>query len=256
MARSRFGLDSYFSLTIRWDDCVVRGILRHRLLIGGVVIAFAAGAGAAYAATQSSSNPRQAFINDVAKRLHVSPQRLTSAIKAAEIDRLNAAVKGGRLTQAQANAIKHAIEAKGPPFVGPGPGPIPGPPGAFGGAPGPLAAPFFFGPARPLAAAASYLGLSETQLFRELRSGRSPAQIAKARGKSVSGLERAVTAAIKSRLDQAVAAKRITKAQEQKLLAALSSRLHDLINGTPPAHGFGRQLPPIPRAHLSEVPPF
>ncbi|HZO78184.1 MAG TPA: hypothetical protein VFB39_09085 [Solirubrobacteraceae bacterium] len=241
----------------------MRRILRHRLLIGGVVVAFAAGGGVAYAATQSSSNPRQAFVNDVAKRLHVSPQRLTSAIKAAEIDRLNAAVKGGRLTQAQANAIKHAIEAKGPPFVGPGPGPFVGPPGSFRGPPGPFRGPpgpfsgaLFLGHASPVAAAAGYLGLSVSQLFNELRSGRSVAQIAKARGKSVSGLERAATAAIKSRLDQAVAAKRITKAQEQKLLAMLSSRVRDLINGTPPAHAFGRRLPPIPRAHLSEVPPF
>lgn len=220
------------------------------------MVAFAAGGGAAYAATQSSSNPRQAFVNDVAKRLHVSPQRLTSAIKAAEIDRLNAAVKEGRLTQAQANAIKHAIEAKGPPFVGPGPGPVVGTPRSFRGPPGPFGPALFFGHASPVAAAAGYLGLSVTQLVNELRSGRSVAQIAKARGKSVSGLERAVTAAIKSRLDRAVAAKRITKAQEQKLLAMLSSRLRDLINGTPPAHAFGRQLPPIPRAHLSEVPPF
>src|SRR5581483_5568986 len=167
-----------------------------------------------------------------------------------------AAVKDRRLTQAQANTIKRAIEAKGPPFVGPGPGPLLGPPGSFRGPPGPFGGALFFGHASPVAAAAGYLGLSVTQLFNELRSGRSVAQIAKARGKSVSGLERAATAAIKSRLDQAVAAKRITKAQEQKLLAMLSSRVRDLINGTPPAHAFGRRLPPIPRAHLSEVPPF
>jgi hypothetical protein len=240
----------------------VRRILRHRLVIGGVAVAFAAGGGAAYAASQSSSNPREAFVNDVAKRLNVSPQRLTSAIKAAEIDRLNAAVKDGRLTRAQANAIKHAIQTKGPPFVGPGPGPLLGPPGTlrgvpvpFGGPP-PFGGPRAFGIARPFAAAASYLGLSESQLLKDLRSGRSPAQIAKARGKSVSGLERAVTAAIKSELDRAVAAKRITKAQEQKLLAGLSSRLHDLIHGTPPPFGPKRQLGPIPRAHLSMVPPF
>ena len=140
-------------------------------------------------------------MNDVAKRLHVSPQRLTSAIKAAEIDRLNAAVKNGRLTQSQANAIKHAIEAKGPPFVpgSVGPGPLHRPPGPYGGPPGPLGGALFFGHASPIAAAAGYLGLSVPQLFNELRSGRSVAQIAKARGKSVSGLERAVTAAIKSK---------------------------------------------------------
>lgn len=269
-ARRRLLPDSYPSLTIKCDDLAVRRILRHRLVVGGVALAFAAGGGAAYAATQSSSNPRQAFVNDVAKRLNVSPQRLTSAIKAAEIDRLNAAVKDRRLTRAQANAIKHAIEAKGPPFVGPGPGPIL-PPGPIGGPP------FSGGPppfelARPFAAAASYLGLSESQLFKDLHSGRSLAQIAKARGKSVSGLERAVTATIKSRLDRALAAGRLTKSQEQQILKGLSLRLHDLINrgppvlkpgpppapgpGPPPAPGLGRHLGPIPRAHLSMVPPF
>ena len=235
-------------------------IVRHRLVIGGVAVAFAAGGGAAYAATQSSSNPRQAFVNDVAKRLHVSPQRLTSAIKAAEIDRLNAAVKGGRLTQAQANAIKHAIEAKGPPFVpGVGPGPLRRPSGPYGGPPGPFGGALFFGHASPIAAAAGYLGVSVPQLFNELRSGRSVAQIAKARGKSVSGLERAVTTAIKSRLDRAVASGHLTKSQEQQVLRTLSARLGDLINRTPahlkPPRG-GPSVPPFPQPRTSMVPPF
>jgi hypothetical protein len=202
--------------------------------------------------------------------LNVSPQRLASAIKAAEIDRLNAAVKDGRLTRAQANAIKQAIETKGPPFVGPGPGPVlpPGPMGGpplFGGSP-----PFDL--ARPFAAAAGYLGLRESQLFKDLHSGRSLAEITKARGKSVSGLERTITATIKSRLDRAVAAGRLPKSQEQQILKRLSIKLNDLINKTPPAlepgtppapgsetppaPGPGRHLGPIPRAHLSMVPPF
>jgi hypothetical protein len=229
-----------------WDDVAVRRVLRHRLVIGGVALAFAVGGGAAYAASQSSSgNPRAAFLNDVAKRLNVSPQRLTSAIRAAAIDRLNAAVKAGRLTPAQANAIKQRIESKGPPLgFGRGPGPLPRPPGPLGGPPP-------FGRAGPLPAASSYLGLSEIQLFKDLRAGRSLAQIAKARGKSATGLERAITAAIKSRLDQGVAARRITKAQEQQLLQRLSSRLGDLINRTPM-----RPPPGPPWPHPRAVPPF
>ncbi len=65
-------------------------------------------------------------------------------------------------------------------------------------------------------------------------SGKSLAQIAKAQGKSTSGLEQAMTAALKQRLDKAVANKRITASQEQKLLSRLSSRIGDLINRTPP----------------------
>lgn len=223
----------------------MRRMLRHRLVIAGVAVAFAVGGGVAYAASQSSSNPREAFVNDVAKRLHVSPQRLTSAIKAAAVDRLNAAVKAGRLTRAQADAIKRQIEAKGPPFgFGPGRDQY-RPPGPFGGRP-PFVGPAPFADPRALASAAGYLGLSETQLFNELRSGRSLAQIAKARSKSVTGLERAITAAVRSRLDRAVAAKRITKSQERQLLARLSSSLPHLINGTLPPFGPRRQRPPGP----------
>lgn len=219
-------------------------------------MAFAAGGGAAYAASQSSSNPRGAFLNDVARRLKVSPQRLTSAIKAAEIDRLDAAVKEGRLTRAQADAIKRAIQTKGPPLgFGPGPGVLRRAPGRFGGGP-PFGGPPRFGHAGPLAAAAGYLGMTEIQVFEELRSGRSLAQIAKARGKSVSGLERAITTTIKSRLDQGVAARRITKSQELQLMRRLSSRLGDLINRTPPRFGPGRQGAPVPWAHPAPVPPF
>lgn len=210
-------------------------ILRHRLVIGGVALAFAAAGGGAYAASQSSSNPQKPFLNDVAKRLHVSPQRLMAAVKAAMIDRLNAAVKDGRLTQAEANAIKQRIERGGMPpfFMGPGM-PFHGPGGFFFGGPPP------FG---PFSGAASYLGLSEAQLLTDLRSGRSLAQIAKARGKSVAGLEQAMSAAIKAKLDQAVKAGRLTKSEEQRLLSMMASRLRDLISRTGPA------LPGPPFAH-------
>jgi AraC-like DNA-binding protein len=204
-------------------------------VIGGVALAFAAAGGGAYAASQSSSNPQSTFLNDVAKRLNVSPQRLTAAVKAAMLDRLNAAVKDGRLTQAQANAVKQRIERGGvPPF-------LMGPRMPFHGPGG-----FFFGPPPfgPLSGAASYLGLSDMQLLTELRSGRSLAQIAKSRGKSVAGLERAMSAAIKSRLDQAVSAGQLTKSQEQRLLSAMTSKLRDLVNRTGPG-----PLPGPPWAH-------
>ena len=59
---------------------------------------------------RSSRNPRQAFLNDVAKRLNVTPAQLNSALKGAAIDQLDAAVKAGKLTQAQANALKQRIQ--------------------------------------------------------------------------------------------------------------------------------------------------
>ena len=46
-----------------------------------------------------------------------------------------------------------------------------------------------------------------------------------------------MTAAVKTRLDKAVANKRITSAQEQKILERVSAGIKDLINATPPAKG-------------------
>ena len=77
----------------------------------------AAFAGGAYAATQSSGpNTRQAFLNDVAKRLHVSPQQLSSALNGATTDQLQAEVKAGQITQAQANALEQRLKNGGQSF--------------------------------------------------------------------------------------------------------------------------------------------
>ena len=92
--------------------------LKRRLAIGVVAVAAAAFAGGAYAATKdSNANTRQAFLNDVARRLHVTPAQLTSALEGAEMDQLNAAVASGKLTQAQANALKQRIQ-HGHPLLG------------------------------------------------------------------------------------------------------------------------------------------
>lgn len=203
--------------------------------MGLVVLAAAAFAGGAYASTQdSASNTRQAFLNDVAKRLNVTPAQLNSAINGALQDQLNAAVKAGRLTQAQANAIEKRINSAGGlaflgrlfgPVPGPGPRPGPGPGGPF-----PLRAPRAFALAGgPVSAAASYLGLSQSQLSSQLGSGKTLAQIAQARHKSIAGLKQAILGSFKARLDKEVAAKRLTSAQEQKLLNGLNARVNMLI---------------------------
>jgi hypothetical protein len=227
---------------------------KRKLVIGSTVLAVAAFAGGAVAATQGSSqDPRQQYLNDVAKRLNVTPAQLSAALKGASLDQLAAAVKSGKLTQAQANALKQQL-AQHPgatPFLfkygvhrfGPGPlgfGPRtlgPGGLGKHGFGPGGPA--MFFTPGVPLDAAAKYLGLTDEQLRQQVVSGKSLAQIAKAKGKTTSGLEQAITASIKARLDKAVANKRITSAQEQKMLKGLSAGIDDLVNNTPSAHFAG-----------------
>ncbi len=257
--------------------------LKRRLAIAVVAVAAAAFAGGAYAATKdSNASVRQAFLNDVAKRLHVTPQQLTSALEGAEIDQINAAVTAGRLSPAQANALKQRVQ-KGHVLLGAlglfraAPGGFPGAPGFFPGGPGvlpgnlrprlfpgpggPRAFPaprLVVPPAGPLAGAAGYLGLSQSQLLKQLSSGKSLAQIAKAQGKSVSGLEAAMVARFKARLDKAVARKVLTSGQEQKILTGFSNVIGNLVTRAPHGFGFarpGRAVPwPAPLAHPPKGP--
>lgn len=96
----------------------------------------------------------------------------------------------------------------------------------------------------PFDAAATYLGLTPQQLFTQLRSGKTLAQIANATsGKSASGLVDAIVAASTQRIDAAVNAAKLTQAQASKIEANLKQRITDLVNGTLRAgmrpHGFG-----------------
>lgn len=197
--------------------------LKRKLAIGAAVAAAAAFGGGAYAATQGSgSNPRQVFVNDLAKRLNVTPAQLNSALLGAFGDQLQAAVKAGRLTQAQADQIRQRAQQSGNVPFGPGGPDGPGHGHFFGGRGGPR-----FG---PVAAAATYLGLTPAQLRDQLMAGKSLAQVASAKSKSVSGLKDAITKAERAELDKALSAKMLTSAQEQQVLSRLSARLDKLIN--------------------------
>jgi hypothetical protein len=63
-----------------------------------------------------------------------------------------------------------------------------------------------------LKAAAQYLGVSRAELVKDARAGQTLAQIATAHGKSVDGLEAAMLAALKTKLDAAVSAVKLASA--------------------------------------------
>jgi hypothetical protein len=186
-----------------------------KLKVGAGVAAAAAvaGGGAALAADRlGSSNDSQAVVNDAAKQLGVTPSALTAALKKALENRVDAAVAAGRLTKAQGDELKQRIESGDLPLFF---GPRGGPHEHFG----------------ELDAAASYLGLTEAALETQLESGKSLAQVAKDRGKSVDGLIQALVDSATKRLDADVAAGRLTKAQEQQILSGLKQRITDFVNG-------------------------
>jgi hypothetical protein len=159
--------------------------IKRRIAIGAAGLTILGGGGGAYAlADRGNDDERQAFLNNAAKRLDVSPAKLRSALKGAMDDRLEADVKKGLLTQKQADAIKqHRRPAGGPRFE------------RRAGAP-----PMMEG----AQAAAKYLGLTDAELRKKLESGKSLAQVAKDENKSVDGLKKAIKDAVEAKLDARV----------------------------------------------------
>ena len=201
--------------------------MRRKLVTVGAAALAVAGGGAAIAATTGGSPQAEskAVVEDAAKQLGVTPSRLSSALKQALENRVDAAVADGRLTKEQGDALKARIEAEDYPMLG-----------GFGfghhGGPGIRG----FG---HLDAAAAYLGMTETELATELEGGKTLADVAKAKGKSVDGLVSALVADEKQELDAAVAAGRITRAQADELLGNAKQRFTDMANGTLPDRGHG-----------------
>jgi hypothetical protein len=228
----------------------VQASLKRKLAIGTVGIAVLAGAGGTYAATRGPGEDRDAYLNDVAKRLGVSRTDLNKALKGAFFDRLDAAVAAGRLTKQQADDIKKHVQENGGmpvPFAGPPPGfkerhfggPGFGPPG-LGGPPGPVVG--------GLDAAADYLGLTGAQLKNKIENGKSLADIATAEGKSIDGLKKAIEDGVRKELDEAVKDKRLTDKMRDQILAGLDKRIDDIVHNKfgerhwGPKPGFHRDL--------------
>jgi hypothetical protein len=87
------------------------------------------------------------------------------------------------------------------------------------------------GRARLAKIAASYIGVTPKQLAAEVK-GSSLAAVATAHGKTAQGLESALLAPLKQRLDKAVAAKRITSAQASARLAKATARIAAFVTKT------------------------
>ena len=186
--------------------------------IAGVTAAAAAliGGGAAIAADRlTPEQESNAVVADAAKQLGIDASKLNAALKQALENRVDAAVAAGRITQAQADEMKERIAAGDVPLIGIGPG-------------AGFHVEHHFA---DLDAAASYLGITEAALKTKLSEGSTLAEIAKQQGKSVDGLKAALVASAKADLAQAVKDGRLTESQQTKILADLTDRIDELVNG-------------------------
>ena len=103
-----------------------------------------------------------------------------------------------------------------------------------------------------LDAAADYIGIGQTALAAARHDGASLAQIAVENGKTVAGLQKAITAAFQVRLDAAVSAGKVTSAQADQLRARFEAQVQTMltrtatgpVDGRGPGAGMGLGLGP------------
>lgn len=178
-------------------------------------------------------------IADVAKAKSVDLQTVITALTNEATTRIDAAVKAGKLTDAQATKAKANLTNRisalvnRTPQLKPPAGVTPTVMPALG-----------LGGAASLDAAANALGISTAELQQDLKSGQSIAAVATAKGVDVQSVITALTNDANSRIDAAVKAGKLTDAQAAKLKNALATRITALVNATPGTSPRGRLVFP------------
>ncbi|MGH3110644.1 MAG: hypothetical protein ACRDQT_06980 [Gaiellaceae bacterium] len=197
-------------------------------LVAGAVAAFllavALGAGGALAAVGALSDDDDEVA--VAETAEPDDERAeqSDALERTLEFLVDEAVDAGRLTEEEGAELKERLE-RGvtsllPRFDGERV------PDLFGG----LRELPFVRPAIDLDVAASYLGLSSSELHEELAEGRTLAEIARAEGKSVDGLVRALVDAADERIDEAVDDGRLSEERAAELREDLEDRIEDRVD--------------------------
>jgi len=148
------------------------------------------------------------FMQHFAVEIGKTQAEINAAFQRAIADTLADEVKAGHLTQAQADKIKQRLAGRTPCSFG-----------SFK----PHGARLEAFMQQYVAAAASALGISETQLKTDLRNGQSLSQVAAAQKVSEADFRTKLIAGLKPALDKAVADKRITSTQEQAILDRLKT---------------------------------
>ncbi|HXM58458.1 MAG TPA: hypothetical protein VOB72_23865 [Candidatus Dormibacteraeota bacterium] len=190
-----------------------------------------------------SANPgaRQAYCNTftghVAANLGKTPAQVQKAITDAIGQTLNDAVKNGDLTQQQAAAIKSRLGSGNAQACAAVPGPI----GRRGG----------IGAGFPRAAlglneVAKALGISQSELQSDLRSGKTVKDLAAAKGMDEAAFRSKLASVTKADLDPQVASGKITQKQEDAALQRIQNGPLPLWDRPAPRLPGGRKANPSP----------
>src|SRR5256885_14993515 len=181
------------------------------------------GVAAVEAAPSPSASPNgsktyaQVFVDKLAGILHLTPAQTQDALKQAQLQTVDQMLADGKITKAQADAMKARINA------GPGLGAVQG----FGRHRGVKADMKLMQDLKTaeLNAAASALPMSTADLQSALRSGKSLSDLETQQKVSDSAVKAAMKSAAKGVLDKAVKAGTITQAQADSVLSMGGSSL-------------------------------
>jgi hypothetical protein len=160
------------------------------------------------------------FFTKLAGKLGLAPDRVIGAAKEVQKEQIDAEVAAGRLTAEQAARLKERVDA-GDIMIGRGPGGPGGPKGHGRG-----------GVGADMTALATWLGITPEQLHTELHegTGKSLAQVAQAHNKTRDALITFLTDQTKARLDQAVAAGRLTQQQADQMLEQFRQNVGQMVD--------------------------
>ncbi|MGL5514332.1 MAG: hypothetical protein ACRDBM_13995, partial [Sporomusa sp.] len=171
----------------------------------------------------------------------VSEQVLKDFLIAQKNQHLEDAIKAGRITAEQAEKMKANMDERMSQMIN-GKGPMHNM--HKDKAPGPKAGHGFMGDAKLLE-----LLKVDAETFRsELKSDKSLVTIAKEHGVSEKTLKKFMTTQMTQRIDEGVAAGRITAEQAGKMKDNMDERVSQMINGKGPMHNMHKDKAPGPKA--------
>src|SRR3989454_7422874 len=187
--------------------------------LAAVIIGVAAVEAAPSPSASGSKNYAQVFVDKLAGILHLTPAQTQDALKQAQLQTVDQMLADGKITKAQADAMKARINA------GQGLGPL----GGFGRHGEGFKADRTLMKdltTAELNAAASALHMSTADFQSALRSGKSLSDLETQQKVSDGAVKAAMKSAAKGVLDKAVKAGTITQAQADSILARVGSGLN------------------------------